>query len=107
MTEDFADKQLVKERYELSRLLYELAGIDATALKIEKYLKETYTDWACSRGAGFFYIKNITIINFIRKIPKTLTIGNETVILQKRKGLQNEKNSYECFGDGITSGYFN
>ncbi|MGU7961818.1 helix-turn-helix domain-containing protein [Streptococcus suis] len=44
VTEDFADKKLVKERYELSRLLYELAGIDAIALKIEKYLKETYTD---------------------------------------------------------------
>ncbi|HFI0631989.1 TPA: helix-turn-helix domain-containing protein [Streptococcus suis] len=44
VTEDFADKKLVKERYERSRLLYQLAGIDGIALKIEKYLKETDAD---------------------------------------------------------------
>ncbi|MYN69437.1 helix-turn-helix domain-containing protein [Streptococcus suis] len=43
-TEEFADKTLVKERFELSRVLFELAGVDTIALKIEKYIKEQYSE---------------------------------------------------------------
>lgn len=44
VTEEFADKDIVKRYYEMSQILYSTAGISKLALKVEKHLKENYSE---------------------------------------------------------------